>query len=296
MAPFRWFGGKGNLVKFILNYIPFNDDVEIYVEPFAGAANLFWNLEKPYKVEVLNDIDDRIVNIFRVLQNKDTFDDLLHKLLWTPYSRSEFVCALKILECPENYNDIDKAWAFFVTQNQGFGGKASTEGDWGRILSEINRGMASNVNNWRSHLKMLYWWHERLSRVQIDKVDALKAIEYWDSSKTFFYIDPPYVNSTRKQGEYKYELSDDYHEKLVDLLLNVKGKVMLSGYKNKIYDKLENEGWTRFDKTTVSHAAGRTRSSKLQGKGAVHSFAQRVESIWINYNVKSEHTLFSATD
>lgn len=60
---------------------------------------------------------------------------------------------------------------------------------------------------------------------------------------------------------------------------------MLSGYKNKIYEKLEKEGWIRFDKETVSHAAGRIRSSKLQGAGSVKEHASRVESIWINYKI-----------
>jgi DNA adenine methylase len=153
--------------------------------------------------------------------------------------------------------------------------------------------MAATTSKWRSHLKMLHWWHDRLSRVQIDKTDALKAIEYWDSPKTFFYIDPPYVMNTRKRGKYKHELTDNYHEKLIDLLLKIKGRVMLSGYNNELYTVLEKEGWKRFDKVTVSHAAGRTRSSKLQGEGSAHSLVQRVESIWINYNTFKESALFS---
>jgi len=283
MAPFRWFGGKGNLVKWLLRYLPNEEEILIYVEPFAGAASLFWNLKKPYTVEVLNDIDERIVTLFRVLQNESTFDKLLHKLLWTPYSRAEFSKALKILKDWDSYDEVERAWAFFVAQNQGFGGKANTEGDWGRTIYEVNRNMSAVTSKWRSHLKLLHWWHKRLSRVQIDRVDALKAIEYWDTKKTFFYIDPPYVLSTRTDADYRYELTNEYHEKLVEVLLKVQGKVMLSGYKNEIYEILEKEGWLRFDKQTASHAAGRTRSSKLQGEGNVKEKVSRIESIWLNY-------------
>jgi hypothetical protein len=35
MAPFLWVGGKGNLARWILRYLPKG---HIYVEPFAGAV------------------------------------------------------------------------------------------------------------------------------------------------------------------------------------------------------------------------------------------------------------------
>lgn len=84
--------------------------------------------------------------------------------MWTPYSRSEFTRALKILKNWDDYEDVDRAWAFFVVQNQGFGGKANTEGDWGRSLSTVRRNMSSVNNKWRNRLKSLQWWHERLIR------------------------------------------------------------------------------------------------------------------------------------
>lgn len=49
MAPFNWFGGKGNLVNWLLNYLPPYEEVLVYVEPFAGAASLFWNLKNLIK-------------------------------------------------------------------------------------------------------------------------------------------------------------------------------------------------------------------------------------------------------
>jgi len=66
MAPFQWVGGKGNLACWVVQFIPRG---KVYVEPFAGAASVFWHLPKPYPIEVLNDIDGRIVNLYRVLQD-----------------------------------------------------------------------------------------------------------------------------------------------------------------------------------------------------------------------------------
>jgi hypothetical protein len=76
---------------------------------------------------------------------------------------------------------------------------------------------------------------------------------------------------------------DEAHVQLVEVLLSVKGKVMLSGYPNDIYRRLEEAGWVRYDKETASHAAGRVRGSGLQGSGTARARVPRVESLWMNY-------------
>jgi len=75
MAPVTWYGGKGNIVKKIIPHIP---EGYPYVEPYCGAASVFWHLSPPRKVEVLNDIYGEIINLFRVLQNPETFEELAH--------------------------------------------------------------------------------------------------------------------------------------------------------------------------------------------------------------------------
>jgi len=105
MAPFRWPGGKGNLVKWIINYIP---QCHTCVEPFASAASVFWHLPKPFAVEVLNDLDKDVMNLYNVLKDNHKFEVLAHKLISTPYARAEFGRAIQILK--SNYvNDMDRA-------------------------------------------------------------------------------------------------------------------------------------------------------------------------------------------
>lgn len=72
---------------------------------------MFWHLPEPYPVEVLNDLDQRIVNLYRVLQDRDKFRELLRRLIWTPYSRAEFARALATLKDP-GADDVSRAWAF----------------------------------------------------------------------------------------------------------------------------------------------------------------------------------------
>ena len=142
-APFQWFGGKSHMLPKLLPLIPAGG--RQYCEPYAGAASLFWSRD-PAPVEVLNDLDDRIVNLFRVLQDRAQFDDLKHRIMWTPYARAEFGRALDILKTGSD-DPVELAWAFFVALTLGFGGVASTIGNWGRAFVSSG-GMADTTNKW----------------------------------------------------------------------------------------------------------------------------------------------------
>lgn len=85
--------------------------------------------------------------------------------------------------------------------------------------------------------------------------DGLKCLQRWAKLKTapdtFFYIDPPYLHSTRRDANlYKHELTDEQHVHLVTSLLpalTAAGALwMLSGYMSNLYSDaaLRNRWWT----------------------------------------------------
>lgn len=277
------------MVKFIIDKFPPWSKDQIYVEPFCGSASVFLNLPKPYCVEVLNDLDGEIINFFRVLQDQENFHEFIHRLIWTPYSLDEFRRALAIKKSTDNeYDDIDCAWAFFVGQCQGLSGKSGnskTEGNWSRkFMSQHN--ISGTASDWRRFIKNLINVHERLSAVQLDNRDALTVIKYWDTDKTIFYIDPPYMLSTRTKGGqklYSHEMDDDQHNKLINTLLDIKGKVILSGYDSDIYRILEAHGWNRFEKNVICGTSCRTRSSGLKSDGSGTKDRSRKEIVWTNF-------------
>jgi len=283
-APVLWFGGKGKLARKIVPLLPRG---RVYVEPFMGAASVFFHLPRPRPVEVLNDIDGELVNLFRVLQCPDTFRSFCHRVTWTPYARAEFIRAL---QSPMDADPVTRAWAFFVRQNQGFGGKANTPGDWGRVFT-VSGGMAEQTAKWRARLAMLPRWHDRLTRVQLDSRDALDVIAYWDTPDTVFYIDPPYVHDTRAGniGVYAAEMSDANHAALVDAIRDAKGQCVVSGYAHPIYEPLETGPWRRVDFETTSHAAGRVRGSSIKDGNA----PRRVETLWIKEHDNGRYPLFA---
>jgi DNA adenine methylase len=279
-APVLWFGGKGKMIKKLMNHMPLGG--KPYCEPFMGAATLFF-ARPPTPVEVLNDTDNDLVNLFKCLQDKNTFDELAHKLRYTLYARAEFVEAIEILKDKSITDKVLRAWAFFVKLNMSINHTSSLYGVWGRAFVSRN-GYASNVNsNWFMRLTMLDDWHKRLLMAQIDNRDALEVIKYWDSNDTVFYIDPPYILDTRKsKNVYNKELNNDYHKNLVKIILDCKGAVVLSGYEHELYQPLIDAGWECTKYHTACFGACRTKKSKLQGKNSVMQRVPRVECVYSN--------------
>jgi DNA adenine methylase len=111
----QWVGGKRRLAPHILPMFP---DHSCYVEPFAGAAALFF-LKEPVKVEVLNDVNGDLVSLYRVVQHH--LEEFIRHFKWALASR-EIYKWLQITPV-ETLTDIQRAARFFYLQKLGFGGK-----------------------------------------------------------------------------------------------------------------------------------------------------------------------------
>jgi DNA adenine methylase len=246
-----------------------------------GGASLFF-ARKPAPVEVLNDLNGDLVNLFRCLQDPKTFPELAHRIRYTLYSRAEFGRALEILNSDEN-DPVLRAWAMFVAANQAMSGDYKTVGQWSRSIFSSMNGTSSKNSRWIMRLSMLEDWHKRLLMVQIDNRDALEVIRYWDNPEAVFYLDPPYHLDTRKEvNVYAYEQGHDHYVQLVETILACQGAVVLSGYDHPVYEPLVRNGWSLVKYKTAAHAAGRVRWSGLQGEGAARAKVPRIECVWSN--------------
>lgn len=110
--------------------------------------------------------------------------------------------------------------------------------------------------------------------------DWRDIVKLYDRPNTFFYLDPPYLPSTRKGGGYRCELSEEDHQQLVNVLHTVQGKVMLSGYPSELCDSLR---WRKLEWEMTCCAAGRTRATGLLGPGSARQKQSRTECVWMNY-------------
>lgn len=265
---------------------PLIPERRIYVEPYCGMASLLFSAERrATQTEVLNDLDERVIGLFRVLQDPAQAAALQHRLLHTPYSRAELVRAIRLQDDPD---PVVRAWSLFVRINQGFGGQvARTAGNWG--VSRVGghpHALGGATARWLSRLEKLPLWHRRLLHVVLDCHPALAVIRQWDTPETVFYVDPPYIAATRAKGcgrVYSHEMTDEDHAALVAQLLGVQGVVVLSGYDHPICAPLTAAGWRTIRFAVSCAAAGRVRGSGLTGKGAATE-VPRTEVVWLSPN------------
>ena len=270
---FSWMGGKNRIRDRI---VPYTVGASLYVEPFAGALNVL--LARPCKgMEVVNDRDERIVNFYRVLQDDLLRDRLMQKLKYTPYARSEFARALHVLRDPAS-GSVDRAWAFFVAQNQGISGggcNASNENNWG-VSKERD-----TASRFRWHVQELEGLAERLSGVIIENRDALQLLSTWDAPHAVFYCDPPYVPTTRKMSDhrsrYQEEMGLKDHHALIEALLRLKGQAIVSGYRNDaVHGPLEAAGWQRIDTRVALYASVQDKTQT------------RTECLWLSPGIQNQ--------
>lgn len=270
--PFPYYGAKGRLAGQIVDLMPRH---RVYVEPFAGSAAVLF--AKPAaRVEVVNDLDRNVTTFFRVL--RDTPDELIRALRYTPYARDEFAAA-DLSE--EGLTDLERARRFFVRTTQGH----NAAGSGGRAgWSNGIRANHTDATGTRNLVERLDQVAERLRTVVVDNRDAAEVIAAHDSDDTVFYLDPPYLSGTRTCGrDYAHEADgEDFHRSLAVALRQVHGHVLLSGYPSPLYEELY-EGWDRLE-IAVHRAATNSRGRTDVPRG--------LEVIWSNRPLMRQASLF----
>lgn len=247
-TPISYYGGKQKLATKILSRIP---EHILYCEPFLGGAAIFFAKE-PSAVEVLNDTNKELMNFYAVLKNK--FVELEKRISITLHSRSLFRDAAIIYHNPHLFDEIERAWAVWVQSTQSF--SSMLDGSFGYDIKR-NETTKKIINN-RDRFSIEY--ANRLQNVQLESTDALYVIQSRDSADSFFYCDPPYVNSDC--GHYDGYTDDDYL-RLLNLLQSIKGKFLLSSYPSSLLDEfIQRNGWIseRFEQgVSVAAKSGRSK-------------------------------------
>ncbi|MFW1788025.1 DNA adenine methylase [Acinetobacter pittii] len=264
----RYHGGKFRLAAWVISHFP---NHTCYTEAFGGAAGVLLQKPRAY-AEVYNDLDGEIVNLFRVLRNEDQRNKLIEQLVFTPYSRDDFQEAWEPCEDP-----IEKARRLIIRAQMGFGSAGATKGITGfRIDTKRAYGTAQSL--WVTYPNHLAIVGQRLSGVLIENRPAIQVLQDHDDSETLHYVDPPYVHDTRYSGAktgrvYRHEMSDQDHEELLKVLLELEGKVIVSGYPSEIYNDYLDK-WKRVD----------TNARISSGRGT----DVRTECLWISPNAQHQ--------
>lgn len=204
-----WIGGKRRLARHILPLFP---DHQCYVEPFCGAAALFF-MKEPSDVEAINDINGDVVNLYRVVQHH--LEEFVRQFKWALNSRQIYKWLTDTP--PATLTDIQRAARFYYLQKLGFGGKVQ-----GRTF-----GIAATTPPRLNLLRIeedLSAAHLRLARVYIEHLDWQACIAKYDRPHTLFYCDPPYWGT---EG-YGVDFGLEQYAEMADLARSIKGKMIVS--------------------------------------------------------------------
>jgi DNA adenine methylase len=270
---FGWYGGKFSHLDWLLPLLP---TCHHYCEPFSGSGAVLLNRE-PSPVETYNDIDGDVVNFFRVL--RDRYEELIRAIALTPFSREEYHRA--IYGSTHGISDVERARRFYIKARQTRTGLAQTAslGRWANCKDTSRAGMSGVVSRWLGGVDALDGIAQRLIRVQIENRPAVDVIRLYDSPKTLFYCDPPYLHATRGDAKaYGFEMDEGQHREFAEAVNECKGMVAVSGYDHPLMDDLFKPG--RWFKT-------------LGANKTIHSTkGTRQEVLWTNYDTQKQKELF----
>jgi DNA adenine methylase len=238
----RWFGGKWHLAPWIISHFPPHTK---YTEAFGGAASIL--VRKPRsRVEVLNDLDNRLVALYRCVRDPNLCLMLAAALDATLFARAEFEQSFLPVERANSIESeylVEVARRLIVRASMGFatGKEDARHTGFRDYTGEHRRG--APVKDWDGADDVIASMHERFKGVIIDSRDAVEVIQRHDSPTTLHYVDPPYIGYVRSERcGYRHELDTAGHNRLLDTLTAVKGMVVISGYTNMLYTE-RLRGW-----------------------------------------------------
>lgn len=247
----RWHGGKWKLAPWIISHFPKH---RVYVEPFGGAASVLLR-KAPVYCEVYNDLDEDVVNLFRVLRDPDAAGRLIELLDLTPFSRREFESAYDTAG-----DTTERARRLIVRSFMGFGSDAPNVRTGFRAQSP--QSGRSPEKDWLNYPAALRLTIARLRETVIECRPADDVMRRNDADWTLHYVDPPYMPDTRStkmaKGEryhaYAHELDHAGHKALLETLRDLRGMVALSGYPSALYDRALT-GWQRIETDALADGA-----------------------------------------
>ena len=221
--PFvKWAGGKGQLIKEIEKYYPFEKgNITKYAEPFVGGGAVLFDILNKYDLKevYISDINVELMNTYQVIKNN--VDNLIKSL----YSiQNEFIKLdtdnrrayynekrerfnnLKV-SAEENIN-IEKSALMIFLNKTCFNGlfRVNKKGLFNVPMGAYKNPMICDEAN----LRVI---SEKLKNVTIVCGDYKKAANFIDEN-TFVYFDPPYrpITNTASFTAYNENNFNDKHQ------------------------------------------------------------------------------------
>jgi len=256
------FGYPGSKWRMSKHYVPLFPAHSIYVSAFGGSASEFAH-KAPSRREIFNDVDANVHAVFAVLRD----DTLSEKLIQLIENTTDSRCLYD--ECYTTLRDssislLERAFAFLIIGNVGFMGKHPM----------VVRYYACSLKKKARRLvrlpDYLCQWRDRMRLVEVENVDAFDLLDRYDAPDTFFFLDPPYHQTTCHKDLFLHEIFD--HRRFLKRIQNLKGKAMICSYPHGLYE-VQLYGWRKISFPILKSFNGRS---------------PRTEVIWMNYDADGQ--------
>ena len=202
-----WIGGKSQLAKKIVSMFP--EDFDRYIEVFGGGGSVLFSKDKHAPLEVYNDANSQLVNLFRCIR---FHREELQREISGYINAREIFEDIRTLINMRGFTDIQRAAMFYIQIKISYGADSRTYGCNKKnisagYLTEIEKRLKSGAG------------------VVIEHKDFENLIKVYDRPRALFYCDPPY-HTTEKYYDAEFSPSD--HERLKCCLNDIKGRFILS--------------------------------------------------------------------
>lgn len=236
-SPLIRIGGKHFLRHWIVGKIP--DKHKVFTEVFCGSCVVSLT-KKPSETTIVNDIDGNLISFWKILQDVEKRERLISLLDNMLYSRAVWQ------ELREKWrsgsipaDSIERAGEWFFLNRSSY---ASDIRHGGFIGYTQGRNMCKTFRNAINQLnevgKIIKTWI-------IENLDFKTCIVRFDSPETIFFADMPYCLPDKREY-YQTSFTLDDHKVLAELLNNIKGRALVSHYKDNIISGLYL-GWNRYE-------------------------------------------------
>ena len=188
-------------------------------------------------------------------------------LLYSPPSRLHFNQCLDLIHSSEG-KPIDRAYAFLYATAYCYGGKdpsVCTPGSFCARNVRISR-------KWQAVIDHIEAIGRRFFAVTLENLPWQEVLDRYDATDVLFYLDPPYVLSTRVSPNiYLHDMENGEHVDLATRLREVKAKVMS----------------VRLPQRDLRYVSGRLAHALITTYCSISPAKQkplRTEVVWMNYD------------
>ncbi|MBQ9939990.1 MAG: DNA adenine methylase [Clostridia bacterium] len=274
VKPFvKWAGGKGQLLKEIERYYPFDNGVITkYAEPFVGGGAVLFDILGKYDLEkiYISDVNAELINTYVIIRDRvEELIDLLSKYqseyvpLETEDRKSYYgEKRNRFNDLKVNSNkaeDVEKAALMIFLNKTCFNGlfRVNKKGLFNVPMGSYKNPLICDKKNLRAV-------SEKLRNVEIVCGDYRESADFIDQN-TFVYFDPPYRPLTETAGftAYTENLFNDREQielaEFVDCMHRKGAKVVVSNSDPKNYNTEDDF----FDSIYAAYKIKRVEASRM---------------------------------